>query len=165
MVDEPKSNMPAQLLNGHSKPDGFLVVGVGASAGGVSALEQFFNQLKSDCGMAFVVILRLAPQYESKPEATSESYPDFHGAGRARTPRPHRHQVRLMRNFGPLMVNAVTSLTTFAEAERELIARALRRVADNKVHAARLLGISRKKLYAKIAKYGLAGDNGIAATA
>jgi len=46
--------------------------------------------------------------------------------------------------------------TTFAEAERDLIARALQSVDHNKVHAARLLGISRKKLYAKIAKYGLA---------
>ena len=44
---------------------------------------------------------------------------------------------------------------SFAEAERELIARALKSTDGNKVHAATLLRISRKKLYAKIEKYGL----------
>jgi transcriptional regulator with PAS, ATPase and Fis domain len=45
---------------------------------------------------------------------------------------------------------------SFVEAERELIARALLATAGNKLQAAKLLGISRKKLYAKIAKYNLA---------
>jgi len=44
---------------------------------------------------------------------------------------------------------------SFAEAERELIARALRSTEGNKVQAAALLRISRKKLYAKIEKYGI----------
>ena len=48
------------------------------------------------------------------------------------------------------------SIGTFAEAERELIARALKSTDGNKVQAAALLRISRKKLYAKIEKYGLA---------
>ena len=52
-------------------------------------------------------------------------------------------------------VTAELPLATFAEAERELIARALHSVSGNKVHAARLLRISRKRLYAKIAKYEL----------
>ena len=47
------------------------------------------------------------------------------------------------------------SIGTFADAERELIARALKATAGNKVQAAALLRISRKKLYAKIEKYGL----------
>ena len=46
-------------------------------------------------------------------------------------------------------------LGSFAEAERELIARALKSTDGNKVQAAALLRISRKKLYAKIEKYGL----------
>ena len=46
-------------------------------------------------------------------------------------------------------------LQTFEEVERETIARALEATGGNKVHAARLLAISRKKLYAKIAKYNL----------
>ena len=44
---------------------------------------------------------------------------------------------------------------SFAEAERELIARALKSTGGNKVAAAALLRISRKKLYAKIEKYGI----------
>ncbi len=47
------------------------------------------------------------------------------------------------------------SIGTFAEAERELISRALKSTEGNKVQAAALLRISRKKLYAKIEKYGL----------
>jgi len=46
-------------------------------------------------------------------------------------------------------------LPTFADAERDLVQRALDSTSGNKVQAARLLRISRKKLYAKIAKYGL----------
>ena len=46
-------------------------------------------------------------------------------------------------------------VSTFAEAERNLIARALEATGGNKLRTARLLGISRKKLYAKIAKYRL----------
>jgi len=44
---------------------------------------------------------------------------------------------------------------TFADAEREIIRRALEATDGNKVQAAKLLKISRKKLYAKIAKYGI----------
>lgn len=53
--------------------------------------------------------------------------------------------------------NAASALPigSFAEAERELIGRALKSTNRNKVAAAALLRISRKKLYAKIEKYGL----------
>ena len=44
---------------------------------------------------------------------------------------------------------------TFADSERVIIQRALESTGGNKVQAARLLKISRKKLYAKIAKYAL----------
>lgn len=47
---------------------------------------------------------------------------------------------------------------SFNEVERDLIARALASTTGNKLQAAKLLGISRKKLYAKIAKYQLAGE-------
>jgi two-component system CheB/CheR fusion protein len=42
-----------------------FVVGIGASAGGITPLRQFFNGVKSDSGMAYVVILHLSPQHES----------------------------------------------------------------------------------------------------
>jgi two-component system response regulator AtoC len=49
----------------------------------------------------------------------------------------------------------VVPIGSFAEAEREIISRALRATDGNKVQAAALLRISRKKLYAKIEKYGI----------
>jgi DNA-binding NtrC family response regulator len=44
---------------------------------------------------------------------------------------------------------------TFADMERALIAQALKNNGGNKVHTAEQLKISRRKLYAKIARYGL----------
>lgn len=41
------------------------VVALGGSAGGIQALRQFFAAMPSDSGMAFVVILHLAPEHES----------------------------------------------------------------------------------------------------
>lgn len=41
------------------------VVGVGASAGGIEALQQLFRQLKPDCGFAIVVVLHLPPDGEA----------------------------------------------------------------------------------------------------
>jgi transcriptional regulator with PAS, ATPase and Fis domain len=50
---------------------------------------------------------------------------------------------------------AIESVGSYAEFERDAIARALERTGGNKVQAARLLKISRKKLYARIERYGL----------
>jgi two-component system CheB/CheR fusion protein len=43
----------------------FLVVGIGASAGGLRALEDFFKAVPANPGMAFIVITHLAPDRES----------------------------------------------------------------------------------------------------
>ena len=48
-----------------------------------------------------------------------------------------------------------SQLTSYIDAERDLIERALQMAEWNKAKAARILGISRKKLYARIARYGL----------
>ena len=48
-----------------SKDDNFFVVGIGASAGGLNALEELFNCLHSDSGAAYVVIQHLSPDYKS----------------------------------------------------------------------------------------------------
>ena len=42
-----------------------FVVGIGASAGGLDALERFFDHLPKDTGMAFVVIQHLSPDFKS----------------------------------------------------------------------------------------------------
>lgn len=41
------------------------IVGLGASAGGLEALEVFFDQMPSDTGMAFIVVQHLSPDYKS----------------------------------------------------------------------------------------------------
>ncbi len=48
------------------KPRGFLIVGLGASAGGIQALRQFFEHVPEDSHMAYVVILHLSPDHDSK---------------------------------------------------------------------------------------------------
>ena len=58
---------PANSLKGTSKsikPDQFPIVGIGASAGGLEALEQFFGNMPVDTGMAFVVIQHLDPNHK-----------------------------------------------------------------------------------------------------
>ncbi|MCG6877704.1 MAG: chemotaxis protein CheB, partial [Deltaproteobacteria bacterium] len=45
---------------------GFPVVGIGASAGGVKALEMFFSKVPTDCRIAFVVVQHLNPHHESR---------------------------------------------------------------------------------------------------
>jgi len=55
-----------QDLNGDPRPD-FPIVGMGASAGGLAALEAFFSGMPADRdpGMAFVLVQHLAPDHES----------------------------------------------------------------------------------------------------
>ena len=45
-------------------PD-FYVVGIGASAGGLEALEKFFSNTPTDSNLAYVVIQHLSPDYKS----------------------------------------------------------------------------------------------------
>jgi two-component system CheB/CheR fusion protein len=45
-------------------PD-FHVVGVGASAGGLDALEKFFSHAPADSGLAIIIIQHLSPDYKS----------------------------------------------------------------------------------------------------
>lgn len=48
-----------------SKEEQPLLVGLGASAGGLQALKTFFSSLPEKTGMAFVVIIHLSPDHES----------------------------------------------------------------------------------------------------
>ncbi|MBI5568441.1 MAG: PAS domain-containing protein, partial [Desulfomonile tiedjei] len=43
----------------------FPIVGIGASAGGLDAFEQFFNNMPPDSGMAFVIVQHLDPTHKS----------------------------------------------------------------------------------------------------
>jgi two-component system CheB/CheR fusion protein len=42
-----------------------LIVGIGASAGGLAAFQSFFSALPSDSGMAFILVQHLDPNYNS----------------------------------------------------------------------------------------------------
>ena len=59
-VDLTKTKRP---INGNGKS--FPIVGIGASAGGLEALEGFFAQMPSQSNLAIVVIQHLAPKYKS----------------------------------------------------------------------------------------------------
>ena len=42
-----------------------LVVGIGASAGGLDAIQDFFNHIPGDTGMSFIIIQHLSPNFKS----------------------------------------------------------------------------------------------------
>ncbi|MGI4739801.1 MAG: CheR family methyltransferase [Janthinobacterium lividum] len=48
------------------KPQSFLIVGLGASAGGIQALRTFFQHVPEDSPVAYVVILHLSPDHDSQ---------------------------------------------------------------------------------------------------
>lgn len=56
-----------------SKKTAFPVVGIGASAGGVKALQDFFDHLPSDTEMAFVVVIHLDPDHSSNLDKLLDS--------------------------------------------------------------------------------------------
>ena len=59
---DPEAKAPTEPTN---RPQPFTVVGIGASAGGLGALRDFFDALAPDTGMAFVVVTHLHPEHES----------------------------------------------------------------------------------------------------
>ncbi|MEY3289359.1 MAG: hypothetical protein RLZZ419_1601 [Pseudomonadota bacterium] len=59
------SKKPVKLTLPKIKDNRFLIVGLGASAGGLEAFEQFFSHVPSDSGLAFVVASHLDPSHAS----------------------------------------------------------------------------------------------------
>ena len=53
----------AAKIRDETKP--VAVVGLGASAGGIAVLQQFFTDMAPDSGLAFVVVMHLSPDHES----------------------------------------------------------------------------------------------------
>jgi two-component system CheB/CheR fusion protein len=62
MSDKSEGDGPGPQAPGQS---GFLVVGIGGSAGGITALKNFFSRVEPNSGIAYVVIMHLSPQHES----------------------------------------------------------------------------------------------------
>src|SRR5689334_20372528 len=42
------------------------IIGIGASAGGIAALQEFFADMSTESGLAFVVVMHLSPEFESQ---------------------------------------------------------------------------------------------------
>ena len=64
-MDSPAEN-PRNLKPEISDSEGeFYIVGVGASAGGLEALEKMFQGMPKDLGMAFVIVQHLSPDFKS----------------------------------------------------------------------------------------------------
>ncbi|HEX8853210.1 MAG TPA: chemotaxis protein CheB, partial [Pyrinomonadaceae bacterium] len=62
----------AEMIEPHAEQD-FLVVGIGASAGGIQALREFFARASAESGMAYVVILHLSPDHDSQLASVLQS--------------------------------------------------------------------------------------------
>ncbi|QJW95038.1 chemotaxis protein CheB [Frigoriglobus tundricola] len=65
MPAEPTGAEPDPGPPSPDAPNPRLVVGIGASAGGLEALERLFEAMPTDTGMAFVVVQHLSPDYKS----------------------------------------------------------------------------------------------------
>src|SRR6478672_11388190 len=70
-VDAAASDLPGESVrNGARKRrdpnEPAAVVGLGASAGGIGPLQQFFGDMDPQSGLAFVVVMHLSPEHESQ---------------------------------------------------------------------------------------------------
>ena len=57
--------------------DPFYIIGIGSSAGGPKALEEFFDHCPSNTGFAFVIIQHLSPDYKSLMPELLSRYSDM----------------------------------------------------------------------------------------
>ena len=73
-IEPQNGTAPADGETQSEPPPSFLVVALGASAGGLNALQQFFERMPPDSGMAFVVMMHLAPDYESHLAALLQGF-------------------------------------------------------------------------------------------
>jgi two-component system CheB/CheR fusion protein len=69
---EEESPSPTKDSPHSIKAQSFHIVGIGASAGGLEAIEQLFKKMPPDSGMAFVIVQHLDPaRHSSMPEIMS----------------------------------------------------------------------------------------------
>jgi two-component system CheB/CheR fusion protein len=67
LADNPSGprTQPARNLTSDPERRPSFVVGIGASAGGLEALERFFEKVPPQTGLAFVVVQHLSPDFKS----------------------------------------------------------------------------------------------------
>jgi two-component system CheB/CheR fusion protein len=64
--DTDTQKKPVRQLQEKPGKDEFLITGIGASAGGIMALQEFFQHVPENSGIAYVVILHLSPDHDSQ---------------------------------------------------------------------------------------------------
>ena len=64
-MDESKTELGEETVPQPDIPLPCPIVGIGASAGGIDALQKFLPAVEPDCGMAFVVVQHLDPDHKS----------------------------------------------------------------------------------------------------
>ena len=64
--DNSNDDRPPDNDDSDHQSDDFIVVAIGASAGGLAALRDLFEHLDTDTGMAFVVVQHLSPKRKSE---------------------------------------------------------------------------------------------------
>ncbi|TRW23659.1 PAS domain S-box protein [Flavobacterium zepuense] len=71
MIHQDSDNGIKEVRQLQDKPgkSEFLIVGIGASAGGIQALQNFFRAVPEKTGIAYVVILHLSPDHDSQVTA------------------------------------------------------------------------------------------------
>ena len=65
-TDQPGENSRDGAQKRRDPNEPAAVVGLGASAGGIWPLQQFFTDMDPESGLAFVVVMHLSPEYESQ---------------------------------------------------------------------------------------------------
>src|ERR1700735_4154192 len=107
MSDDDQGGRPSEDEGGASdKPVGkrFPTVGIGTSAGGVHALQMFFESLPDDVDAAFVVVVHLDPGRQSELSnilATRTKMPVTQVTARRRWSRATSMSSRPTANFAP----------------------------------------------------------------
>src|SRR5438874_153245 len=65
-TDQPAENSRDGARKRRDPKEPAAVVGLGASAGGIGPLQQFFSDMDPKSGLAFVVVMHLSPEHESQ---------------------------------------------------------------------------------------------------
>jgi two-component system CheB/CheR fusion protein len=71
--NESAEKKAAELPDRPALPEEFLVVGLSASAGGVQALKEFFENVSANSGMAYIVILHLLPDRDDQLQSVLQT--------------------------------------------------------------------------------------------
>lgn len=74
MTSEKIDNQPTEILASANEQKPSYIVGIGASAGGLDALEKFFRNMPTNSGMAFVIVQHLSPDYKSLMQELMSRY-------------------------------------------------------------------------------------------